>query len=216
VLSNIYLHDVLDLSFERRFRRTCHGYAELTRFADDFVTTLQNREDAERFRQDLDERLSAFGLRIVPEKTALQHFDDSLLQGGPGRPAERPGTFTFLGFTHFLTKTRRGWITIGRTPSVKARERFVRKVTTWAKANRHQPVRIRQAHLTTMLNGHYQHFGLHLCTQALSSVLRRVRRVWHRALQRRSQKGKRRCDWETVAVKPWFQLPRPRLTKAWV
>src|SRR6266511_2751004 len=146
MLSNIYLHYVLDLWFERRFRKTCRGYAELTRFADDYVAAFENREDAERFQQEMDERLAAFGLRVVPQKTALLHFDGSLLQGGSGRPAQKPGTFTFLGFTHYLTKTRRVTITIRRPPSVKARERFVRKVTTWVKANRHQPVRVQQAH----------------------------------------------------------------------
>ena len=75
---------------------------------------------------------------------------------------------------------------------MKARERFVRKVTTWVKANRHQPVRAQQAHLTKMLNGYYQYFGLYFCTDTLSGVLRRVREVWQRALQRRSQKAKRR------------------------
>src|SRR5712671_2149942 len=39
VLSNIYLHYVLDLWFERRFQKPCRGYAELTRFADDCVAT---------------------------------------------------------------------------------------------------------------------------------------------------------------------------------
>src|SRR6266550_5837862 len=203
VLSNTYLHYVLDLWFERRFRKTCRGYAEFTRFADDFVAVFENREDAERFRQEMDKRLTAFGLRVVPEKTALLHFDGSLLQGSQGRPVEKPGTFTFLGFTHYLTKTRRGTITIARTPSVKARERFMRKVTTWVKANRHQPVRAQQARLTKMLNGHYQYFGLYFCTKTLSGVLRRVRKVWLWALQRRSQKAKRRCDWELLMKQPW-------------
>ncbi len=216
VLSNIYLHYVLDLWFERRFRKTCQGYAGLTRFADDFVAVFENREDAERFRQEMDERLTAFGLGVVPEKTALLHFDGSLLQGGTGRPVEKPGTFTFLGFTHYLTKTRRGTITIARTPCVKARERFVRKATTWAKANRHQPVREQQAHLTKMLNGHYQYFGLYFCWQALNGVWWRVRKAWRRALRRRSQKAKRRCDWATLEKQAWFQLPKPRLTQAWV
>ena len=216
VLSNIYLHYVLDLWFERRFRKTCRGYAELTRFADDFVVVFREREDAERFRQDMDERLTAFGLRVVPEKTALLHFDGSLLQGGPGRPVDKPGTFTFLGFTHYLTTTRRGTITIGRTPSVKARERFVRKVTTWVKVNRHQPVKAQQAHLSKMLNGFYQYFGLYFCIHTLSGVRRRVQEAWFWALQRRSQKSKRRRDWATVVVTPRFELPRPRLTQAWV
>ncbi len=207
VLSKYLLHYVLDLWFERRFRKICRGYAELTRFADDFVVAFRNREDAERFLKEMDERLTAFGLRVVPEKTALLRFDGSLLQGGPGRPSEKPDAFTFLGFTHYLTKTRRRTTDLGRTPSVEARERFVRKVTTWVKANRHQPVRAQQAHLTKMLNGLYQYFGLYLCTDALSGVLWRIRRIWHRALQRRSQKAKRRTDWATLAAKPWFQLP---------
>jgi hypothetical protein len=67
-----------------------------------------------------------------------------------------------------------------------------------------------------MLNGYYQYFGLYFCTDALNGVLRRVREVWHWALQRRSQKARRRTDWATVAAKPWFQLPIPRLTQAWV
>ncbi len=215
VLSNIYLHYVLDLWFERRFRKTCQGYAELTRFADDFVAVFQEHADAERFRQELDERLAAFGLRVVPEKTALLRFDGGLLQGR-GRRTEKPGTFTFLGFTHYLTKSRRGTIIVARTPSVKARERFVSKAKAWVKAHKHQPVRAQQAHLAKMLNGHYQYFGLHLCWRALNGVWWRVRRLWQCALQRRSQKAKRRCDWETLLKQPWFQLPRPQLTQAWV
>jgi len=212
VLSNIYLHYVLDLWFERRVRKNCKSYAELTRFADDFVAVFQNREDAEHFRQDMDERLRAFGLRIVPEKTALLHFDGSLLQRR-GRPTKKPDAFIFLGFTHYLTKTRRGSITIARRPSVKARERFMLKVKTWVKANRHQPVRAQQAHLARMLNGHYQYFGLYFCWQPLNAVCERVRKVWQQALQRRSQKAKRRCDWATLENLAWFQLPKPRLTQ---
>src|SRR5712692_4921821 len=215
VLSNIYLHYVLDLWFERRFRKTCQGYAELTRFADDFVVVFQEHADAERFRQELDERLAAFGLRVVPEKTALLCFDGSLLQGR-GRPTEKPATFTFLGFTHYLTKTRRGTITVARTPSVKARERFVSKAKAWVKTHKHQPVRVQQAHLAKMLNGHYQYFGLQVCWRALNGVWWRVRRLWQCALQKRSQKAKRRCDWATLLQQAWFQLPKPRLTQAWV
>jgi RNA-directed DNA polymerase len=211
VLSNIYLHYVLDLWFERRFRKTCQGYAELTRFADDFVAGFQHRADAERFRQEMDERLTAFGLRVVPDKTAMLHFDGSLLQGGPGRPVEKPGTFTFLGFTHYLTKTRRGTITIGRTPSASyaRRRRGSRQTDT-------SPSESSKRNLAKMLNGHYQYFGLYFCWQALNGVWWRVRKAWRGALRRRSQKAKRRCDWATLEKQAWFQLPKPRLTQAWV
>ncbi len=83
VLSNIYLHYVLDLWFERRFKKSCRGYAELTRFADDFVAVFWNDDEALRFRREMGERLAAFGLRVAPEKTALLNFDASLLQCGP-------------------------------------------------------------------------------------------------------------------------------------
>ena len=41
VLSNIYLHYVLDLWFERRFAHTCSGKAHIVRYADDFVAFFE-------------------------------------------------------------------------------------------------------------------------------------------------------------------------------
>jgi RNA-directed DNA polymerase len=216
VLANIYLHYVLDLWFERRFRKTCRGYAELTRFADDFVATFRDRDDAERFRQEMEERLAAFGLRVAPEKTAVRHFDGRLLQGGSGSMAEKPATFIFLGFVHFQTKTLRGGVSIQRKPSGKSRERFVRKIRLWLKANLHQPALKQQAHLRSMLLGFYQYFGLYYCTRALRGVLDRVQKCWWWALRRRSQKASRRCDWPTLNRRPWFKLPSPRLAAKWV
>ncbi len=138
VLANIYLHYVLDLWFERRFKKTCRGFAELTRFADDYVATFQTQTDAERFRREMEERLTAFGLRVAPEKTAVLHFDGSLLQRG-GKRVDKPATFTFLGFVHYRTKTRRGRVTLARKPSIKARERFVRKVKGWGQGTPARP-----------------------------------------------------------------------------
>jgi hypothetical protein len=66
-----------------------------------------------------------------------------------------------------LTKTRRGTINIGRTASIKARERFLRRQSDWLKANRHLDVRKQQAHLRLALNGYYQYFGVRLAEQAL-------------------------------------------------
>ncbi len=215
VLSNIYLHYVLDLWFERRFKKTCRGYAELTRFADDFVATFGIYDDAARFRREMDERLAAFGLHVAPEKTALLNFDASLLQGA-GRPTKKPATFTFLGFTHFRARTRKGTVHVGRTPSVKARERFVAKYAEWLRVNRHGSVWEHQARLTKALNGFYQYFGLRLCTEKLGAVRQRVQKLWQKTLRRRSQRGRRTTDWASLHAKPWFRLPQPRLTQPWV
>ena len=45
LLSNIYLHYVLDLWFSRKFRRQCRGEAYCFRFADDFLACFQYREN---------------------------------------------------------------------------------------------------------------------------------------------------------------------------
>lgn len=214
VLANIYLHYVLDLWFERRFKKTCRGFAELTRFADDFVATFRHYADAARFRQEMEERLQAFGLQVAPEKTALLRFDGNLLQGS-GRPARKPATFTFLGFTHYLRKARSGPINIERKPSVRARERFLRKTSIWLKVNKHLNVWEQQAHLVKALKGFYQYFGLRLCCTPLYGVRQRVRTLWQKALLRRSQRAKKRCDWTSLNARPWFQLPPPRVVHAW-
>jgi group II intron reverse transcriptase/maturase len=215
VLSNIYLHYVLDQWFERRFKRQCGGWAELTRYADDFVAVFVDREDAEQFRVAVEERLGRFGLQVAPTKTVVRRFDRTLVNGS-GRARQRPETFTFLGFTHFLTRTRWGGWNVGRTPSVRSRERFLHRIAAWVKANRHQPVREQQAYLRRALSGYYQYFGLRLCLGRLAGVRQRVRWLWKRALGRRSQRARRRTDWATLQAVPWFQLPQPRLTHTWV
>jgi RNA-directed DNA polymerase len=105
---------------------------------------------------------------------------------------------------------------IGRTASVKTRERFLRRQADWLKANRHVPVRAQQTHLRLALNGYYQYFGLRLCEQTLYTVYRRIRKLWVKWLRRRSQKARRTVAWSTLREKSWFQLPRPRVTQAWV
>lgn len=98
VLANIYLHYVLDLWFERRFKRTCEGEAYLVRFADDYVVCFQYRSDAERFHRELTDRLKKFGLELSPGKTRMMLFGRFAAEKKAQR-GERPETFDFLGFT---------------------------------------------------------------------------------------------------------------------
>ena len=68
ILANIYLHYSLDLWFTRVFQKGCYGQSRMIRYADDFVVCFQREVDAIRFRHELDERLSRFGLEISPGK----------------------------------------------------------------------------------------------------------------------------------------------------
>ena len=69
VLSNIYLHFVLDLWFERKIKPGCRGEAYLVRFADDFVVNFQYRVEVDRFQNQVRERFAKFGLELAEEKT---------------------------------------------------------------------------------------------------------------------------------------------------
>src|SRR5260370_28345528 len=74
ILSNIYLHFVLDLWFEKKIKPTCQGEAYLTRFADDFLANFQYRRDAEEFQQSLTCRFRKFGVDLAEEKTPIIRF----------------------------------------------------------------------------------------------------------------------------------------------
>lgn len=76
VLANIYLHYVLDLWFEKKFKKWCQGEEYLTRFVDDFVCCFEYKRDAERLDRNLVHRVKKFGLELAPEKTRI--LQDSL------------------------------------------------------------------------------------------------------------------------------------------
>ena len=68
VLSNLYLHFVLDLWFEKKIKPQCRGEVYLLRFADDFVVSFQFRQDADHFQQKVRERFAEFGLELAERK----------------------------------------------------------------------------------------------------------------------------------------------------
>jgi hypothetical protein len=108
LLANIYLHEVLDEWFVRDVRPALRGRAEMVRFVDDFAVIFEHRQDAERFLAVLPKRFGAYGLTLRPDKTRLVPFrrPDQVRKDEGG-----PGTFNWLGFTHYWGLSRRGkWI----------------------------------------------------------------------------------------------------------
>ena len=135
LLSNIYLHYVLDLWFSRQVRRRCRGEAYYFRFADDFLACFQYEGDARRFRQELGERLEKFGLKLAEDKTRCIEFgrharDNARRRGG------KPKEFTFLGFTHYCGKNRYGDFKVKRRTSRQKLGQSLRKFGDWAKKAR--------------------------------------------------------------------------------
>ena len=135
LLSNIYLHEVLDVWFEREVRPRLRGKAELVRFADDFVIVFGNGDDAQRVREVLPKRFERFGLTLHEEKTRLVGFCR------PDGKGADPGSFDLLGFTHFWGKSRKGHWVVQRKTAKKKFKQAVRRVYQWCKMNRHMPAK---------------------------------------------------------------------------
>jgi RNA-directed DNA polymerase len=207
VLANLYLHHVLDLWFERRFKRGCRGAAHLIRFVDDFVVGFQYKAEASAFGRELAGRMQKFGLELKPEKTRLLLFgryarDRAAVHGA------KPGTFVFLGFKHVCGVDRRGKFAVVRIPAHDSCRKFLDRTYEWLRSHMHENRRAQQAHLATMLRGFYQYFALHHCERKLDWVLHEVQLQWIRTLRRRSQWH--RMFWSYLRTRSWFELPHPK------
>ena len=129
-LANIFLHVVLDEWFQKDVRPRMNGNCFLVRFADDFVMGFSLKGDAERVYEVLPKRFERFGLSIHPEKSRLVQFSRPYWKQGKG-----PGSFAFLGFTHYWAKTLSGGWTIKRKTQGKRLSRFLSGIGDWCKEN---------------------------------------------------------------------------------
>ena len=89
------------------------------RYADDWVAGFRFRDDAERFKRAVEERLGQFGLKLHPEKTRLIEFGRFAREHRRRRGQGKPDTFDFLGFTHCCGRTRKGKFLVLRITSGK-------------------------------------------------------------------------------------------------
>ncbi len=172
LLSNLYLHEVLDTWFEAVVKPRLQGVAFLIRFADDFVLVFQLESDARRMLEVLPKRFGKYGLSLHPDKTRLVRFERPGPTDGSGRtqPHEKPRSFDFLGFTHFWARSRRGrWMVKRKTASDRI-TRFLRRINEWCRGNRHAPLDWQHAHLLSKLRGHSGYYGITGNSLSLSSV----------------------------------------------
>ena len=209
LLSNIYLHTVLDEWFEKEVKPRLSGRAFLIRFADDYAMGFEKESDARRVLAVLPKRLGKYGLNLHPDKTRLVDFRS------PHRSQE-PGTFQFLGFTHYWGKSRRGYQVVRRKTAKERLARTLQRIEQWCKRNRHQPMTIQHRALNQKLRGHYGYFGITGNYRSLWRVLERVQRIWFRWLRRRTRGGKG-MTWERFneLTHSIFSLAKPKIVHSY-
>ena len=185
LLSNVYLHVVLDEWFEEEVKKRLEGAGYLVRFADDFVMIFEHEQDARRVMEVLGKRLERYGLTIHAEKTRLVEFRPPTGDPPGGRP--RGGTFDFLGFTHYWGKSRKGAWVVQRRTSKSRLSRSLRRINHWCRRYRHSPVRWQHQKLSQKVQGHYAYYGITGNGRSLQAFLEGVKRSWYKWLKRRSR-----------------------------
>ena len=186
LLSNIYLHYVLDEWFEREVKPRLKGRAHLIRYADDFVIGFAEEEDARRVMEVLPRRFGRYGLSLHPEKTRLIPFRQPSARAG-GSGGGLPGSFDFLGFTHIWALSQRGRWVIKQRTSAKRLSRAVRSIAQWCRENLHLPIIEQQQMLSQKLRGHFAYYGITGNSTALSRFRTAVVCCWRKWLSRRNR-----------------------------
>jgi len=186
MLSNVYLHEVLDKWFAEEVQKRLHGRGFLIRFADDAVLVFEHYRDAQRVMDVLPKRFAKYGLTVHPEKTKVVRFTKPSRDSADGRQQQWE-SFNFLGFAHYWGCSRKGnWVVKKKTQ----KSRFTRALTriaAWCRSNRHRPLREQQRTLGRKLSGHYAYYGVTGNGRALSNFRYQVIRVWRKWLSRRTR-----------------------------
>lgn len=188
ILANVYLHYVLDLWFEQYVKVKSKGEAYLVRYADDFVCCFERKEDAEKFYEELKERLEKFDLELAEDKSRIIPF---------GKNSNSNEKFDFLGFTHTKGISRKGNYKLIHHTSEKKSKAKKQAVKEWLKEN----VRIYEISclikkINIKLLGTFRYYGISDNIKWMINFRRYVIYQLRKQLSRRSQRGK--ISWENM------------------
>jgi len=208
LLANVYLHYVFDLWVQAWRQKCAHGDLIVVRFADDIVVGFHSKADADQFRSELTERMRKFNLELHPEKTRLLEFGPYAIDQRQWRGEGKPETFNFLGFTHICVKKRsNGRFTVLRQTIRKRLQTKLNEVKTELQRRMHEPIPEVGKWLQAVVRGHIRYYGVPQNYNALWIFRFQVGRLWHRALSRRSQKGRVLWDRMRRLITRWLPVP---------
>lgn len=211
ILSNIYLHYVLDLWFEVKIRRESIGQAGIVRYADDYVCCFQYEKDAKIFYDKLKDRLAKFNLEVEESKTKIIMFGRFAEEKYRLNGQNKVPTFDFLGFTHYCSKSKNGKFRVKRRTSKKKFSAKLKDFKLWIKAIRNlftlqeifEVVKLK-------LRGHYQYYGITDNSPMLKEFKYQIEELLFKWLNRRSQrKSFDRCNFKLYLKSN--PLPMPKL-----
>ncbi|MCP5109019.1 MAG: group II intron reverse transcriptase/maturase [bacterium] len=217
ILANIYLHYALDKWFYKVIKEKSLGFVELIRYADDFIIFVRYKRDAEQIVASVKNRLIKCHLELSEEKTqwvkfgryALKKWRESKKAGTT--TTDKPGTFNFLGLTHYCSTSRKGTFKVGRKTENKRYKSKLKKIKQWLMSQKNR-MKLKDIWEKTaqMLTGHYRYYGVNENFRQLNNFYEHVKRLLYKWLNRRSQK--KSFTWEKFKkYQERYPLPRPKL-----
>lgn len=210
LLANVYLHYVFDLWVEAWRNKNARGDVIVIRYADDFVTGFEERADAERFLEDLRERLARFGLELHAEKTRLIEFGRFAVSNRKERGKGKPETFDFLGFTHICGKNpKTGRFEVRRKTVGKRVAKKLRDIKQHLRRRMHEPPARTGEWLRSVVRGYFNYHAIPGNRRNLCAFRSGVARHWRQVLRRRGQKA--RPNWARMTKLIRCYIPTARL-----
>ena len=213
ILANIYMHYVLVWWFKEKIQPKARGFCGLVVYADDFVVCFQHKDEAETFYKLLGDRMEHFGLSLEKEKSRLIEFGRFADENSKRRNDRKPETFTFLGFTHYCSKSRNGKFRVKRKTSKK---KFNKKVKEMNIEIREKvvvmglPIKDVSKWLNQVLTGYFHYYGITDNSESLYRFVFKIRLILFRWLNRRSQKKSFNWDSFNDLLKD-FPLVKPKI-----
>jgi group II intron reverse transcriptase/maturase len=194
ILSNIYLHYVVDSWFAEITQSHLNGRAEMVRFADDMVFVFQRSEDAERFYKVLPKRLEKYGLKLNEDKSSLLKSGKKEAEAAEKRE-ERLPTYKFLGFTCYWGKSRKGW---WRLKYKSRSDRFTGKLKglrEYLRKSLNQETKTTIERVKKIVVGWGNYHAISDNQRRVSAFILMSKRILFRWINRKG--GKRKMNWTT-------------------
>jgi RNA-directed DNA polymerase len=195
LLSNIYLHYVLDLWIQAYRTRIAKGDILIVRYADDFIIGFKLKSEANEFVLHLKKRFAKFCLQLHEKKTKLIRFGPFAKQQRKERGEGKPETFEFLGFTHICAETHLNHkFVVKRITSKKRMRKKLQEIKVELDKRKHMSVVQTGKWLRSVIQGYFNYHAVPGNLKILSSFKRDVGLMWLKSLRRRSQRS--RMTWE--------------------
>lgn len=188
IIANIVMHYMLIWWFKEVLKPYFRGFAGLVVYADDFVMCFQHKDEAEETLRRLRIRMGHFGLKLQEDKTRLIEFGMYAEENAKKR-GTKPATFTFLGFTHYVSKDRTG--KRFRVKRKTARQKLAKKCREMNKA-----IRARRgwevgdiiSWINQVLVGYFHYYGITDNYASINNFRYEVIKMLFKWLNRRSQR----------------------------